>query len=80
MNIKNTNKNISQVYDRDNICLFAIFKYTENPNICFIVANIHVLYNNSRGDVKLAQIYQTINTLQMLKEQYGINIHLLIYF
>lgn len=68
MNI--TAQNISPIYDRDNICLIGVFQYVLDPKMCFIVSNIHVLFNNNRGDVKLGQVYQTLNTLQALKNHY----------
>ena len=69
MNI--TPQNISEVYDRDNICLFAVLQYLAYPEMCFIVTNTHLLFNNNRGDIKLGQVYQLINSLNLLKNYYS---------
>lgn len=68
----NINQKIkNQLYDRDNICIFAVLGYKISPKVCFIVANCHLLFNNNRGDIKLAQIHQTINALHMLKNHFS---------
>jgi hypothetical protein len=69
-NMNLNNKNISEIYDRDNVCLFAVLKYKADPNLCFIVASSHILFNNKRGDVKLGQVYQIINSFEILKNYY----------
>ncbi len=66
-----TSKDISDVYNRDNIALFAVLQYIAKPEICFIVTNTHILFNNNRGDVKLAQVYQVINSLNIFKNYYN---------
>ena len=72
MNI-NGNKNISEIYNRDNVCIFAVLKYLARPEICFIVASCHLLFNTNRGDVKLGQVYQISSTLENLKNIYSNN-------
>lgn len=69
-NMNKSSKDINQTYDRDNICLFAVLSYNSNPTSGFIIANTHLLFNINRGDVKLAQIYQIINSLQKLENDY----------
>jgi hypothetical protein len=64
-------KDLSSVYDRDNICIFAVLQYLNYPEICFIVANTHLLFNNNRGDVKLGQIYQALNSIDLLKKHFS---------
>jgi mRNA deadenylase 3'-5' endonuclease subunit Ccr4 len=64
-------KNISQIYDRDNICIIAALKYTLHPKNCFLIANSHLLFNNNRGDIKLAQTYQILQTLKQLKQNFN---------
>lgn len=63
-----SNENLSSIYDRDNICIFAVLKYIIKPNFCFIVANGHLLFNQNRGDVKLGQSFQIMNALKVLKD------------
>lgn len=70
-NMNHSTNNISSVYDRDNISLFAILKYASNPNIGFIIGNGHLLFNLNRGDIKLGQILQITNTLTLLKKSYS---------
>lgn len=65
-------KDISQVYDRDNVCLFGVLRYIPNKTIGFIVASGHLLFNNNRGDVKLGQTIQIMNAVNQLKTFYGI--------
>jgi hypothetical protein len=62
---------VSMIYDRDNIVLFAVLKYLSNPDICLIVANAHLLYNTKRGDIKLGQTYQLTNALTKIKQFYS---------
>jgi hypothetical protein len=62
---------VSMIYDRDNIVLFAVLKYLSNPDICFNVANAHLLYNTKRGDIKLGQTYQLTNALMKIKQFYS---------
>jgi mRNA deadenylase 3'-5' endonuclease subunit Ccr4 len=66
-----SSKNISEVYDRDNIAIFAVLQYLSKPDVSFIISNMHVLFNNNRGDIKLAQVYQVLNSLKVLKNYYG---------
>jgi mRNA deadenylase 3'-5' endonuclease subunit Ccr4 len=69
LNYTNDKKNLSNIYDKDNICLFAALEL-KNTNTAFIVANSHLLFNNNRGDIKLAQAYQILNGIKQLKEFY----------
>ena len=63
-------KNISDIYNRDNIALIGIFKLVEIPNTIIIFATTHLVYNVKRGDVKLGQIYQLTNTLEEFRKKY----------
>jgi mRNA deadenylase 3'-5' endonuclease subunit Ccr4 len=65
-----SNKDISEIYDRDNVALFAILKHKLKEDVCFIVVSTHLLFNTNRGDVKLGQTYQIIKTLELLKSKY----------
>ncbi|KAL5285929.1 ANGEL1.2 family protein [Megaselia abdita] len=42
--------------DRDNVGLIAKFQLIGNPNVTFLIATTHLLYNPRREDVRLAQI------------------------
>lgn len=63
-------KNLSPIYDRDNIALFSVLKSIIDTKSCFIIANTHLLFNVNRGDIKLGQIYQVLNGLDKLKRIY----------
>lgn len=65
------NKDVSMIYDRDNVILFAVLKYLSNPDVCFIVSNAHLLYNIKRGDIKLGQTYQLTSALEKMKRFYS---------
>lgn len=69
-NMNISNKNLSSIYDRDNVCIFGVLKYKVRPDFCFIVANAHILFNNNRGDIKLGQSYQILKSMKILKEFY----------
>jgi len=61
----------SFIYDRDNVCLFTLLRLKSDRNILFIVANTHILFNLNRGDIKIAQVYQILNTIAYLKNIYS---------
>jgi mRNA deadenylase 3'-5' endonuclease subunit Ccr4 len=71
LNMNKDGKDISMIYDRDNVVLFGIFKSISYPDTCFIVSNAHLLYNIKRGDVKLGQSYQLADSLSKLKSYYS---------
>jgi hypothetical protein len=64
-------KDISFIYDRDNIALFCVLKCITNHDTCFIISNAHLLYNVKRGDIKLGQTYQLAESLAKLKAFYS---------
>ena len=64
-------KDVSVIYDRDNIALFCVLKSISNPDTCFIVSNAHLLYNIKRGDIKLGQSYQLAESIAKLKSYYS---------
>ena len=66
MNI-NKIKDQSELYDRDNIALFAILTLKSDPHRVIIVCSSHLLFNTKRGDIKLGQAYQIVQTLNLLK-------------
>lgn len=66
MNI-NRVKDLSELYDRDNIALFAVLTLKSDPNRVILVCSSHLLFNTKRGDIKLGQTYQIIHTLNILK-------------
>jgi len=61
----------SKIYCKDNICLFTVLKPKFCEKVYFIVANTHILFNINRGDIKLGQVYQILNSLRLLKDKYS---------
>ena len=66
-NIENFNHNI---YNKENVCLFLILKNIKN-NKHYLIINSHILYNHSRGDIKLAQVFQIFNCIEIIKEKFN---------
>ena len=66
-NIENFKHNI---YNKENVCLFLILKEIKK-NKYYLIINSHILYNHSRGDIKLAQVYQIFNCIKIIKEKFN---------
>jgi len=58
------------IYSRDNIAVFAVLRLNSNPKKGFIVCSTHIIFNSSRGDIKLGQITQVLNTIKQLIGKY----------
>ncbi|XP_052176892.1 carbon catabolite repressor protein 4 homolog 3 isoform X2 [Diospyros lotus] len=56
---------------RDNVAQLSVFEMSEAESRRFVVGNIHVLYNPSRGDVKLGQIRSFSSKAHILSEKWG---------
>ncbi|KAI4341493.1 hypothetical protein MLD38_026211 [Melastoma candidum] len=56
---------------RDNVAQLAVFKMCRAESRRFVVGNIHVLYNPSRGEVKLGQIRFFSSRAAELAEKWG---------
>jgi len=56
-----------EIYSRDNVAVFAVLKLKENPKKIFVVCCSHILFNNNRGDIKLGQITQILNTFKEIE-------------
>ena len=69
-NINKNEKDISDIYNRENIALIGILKLNQIPNTIILFSTIHVVFNVRRGDIKLGQIYQLINSLEELRKKY----------
>lgn len=76
-NSKPTN-DISTIYDRDNLGLIAVLKLKLNDNLSnryIVVGNTHLLYNKTRGDIKIGQIYQFISSINIIKNYIKNELH-----
>lgn len=60
----------NEIYMKDNICLFVLLVSVNNPEIAILVGNCHILFNYNRGDIKLGQVYQIINSMNLIKKEY----------
>ncbi|KAL7161002.1 hypothetical protein ACSBR2_041617 [Camellia fascicularis] len=56
---------------RDNVAQLCVFEMCKAESRRFILGNIHVLYNPSRGDVKLGQIRSLSSKAHVLSEKWG---------
>ena len=71
MNINNqTNRNFSEIYNRDNIGLIGAFNLIGDNDTIILFSVTHLLFNKNRGDIKLGQIYQLFQGINILKEKY----------
>ena len=69
-NMNKKDKDISEIFNRDNIGIIGILKLVEIPDTIILLANTHIVFNVKRGDIKLGQIYQFINCLEELRKKY----------
>ncbi|KAJ7969651.1 carbon catabolite repressor protein 4-like 3 [Quillaja saponaria] len=56
---------------RDNVAQLSVFKISESESRRLVIGNIHVLYNPSRGDIKLGQIRFLLSRAKILSEKWG---------
>ncbi|XAR69960.1 Poly(A)-specific ribonuclease [Bertholletia excelsa] len=56
---------------RDNVAQLSVFEIRKAKSRKFLIGNIHVLYNPSRGDVKLGQIRYLSSKAHILSEKWG---------
>jgi hypothetical protein len=61
----------SRIYNKDNVCVFAILKSKNIANHLLIIATTHILFNMNRGDIKIAQVKQILSALSKLEEKYS---------
>ena len=65
----------SVIYNKDNIAIFTLLKskikYNNlKDNDLLLITCSHILFNDNRGDVKLAQIYQLQKSFTLIKKKY----------
>ena len=59
----------SLIYNRENVDIFVLLKSITSNNYYLIVCS-HLLFNCGRGDIKLGQIYQIIQSILLIKNIY----------
>ena len=65
----------SVIYNKDNIAIFTLLKskikYNNlKDNDLLLITCSHILFNDNRGDIKLAQIYQLQKSFTLIKKKY----------
>ncbi|KAI3440527.1 Endo/exonuclease/phosphatase domain-containing protein [Psidium guajava] len=63
--------NFKELGLRDNVAQLFVFQACKAESKHLLVGNIHVLYNPSRGDVKLGQIRHLSSRAHILSEKWG---------
>ncbi|PIA39653.1 hypothetical protein AQUCO_02600243v1, partial [Aquilegia coerulea] len=56
---------------RNNVAQISVFEMRKASSRRVLVGNIHVLFNPSRGDIKLGQIQLLLSSAQVLSEKWG---------
>ncbi len=51
---------------KDNVCQLTVLRSKEESSVALLVANIHVLFNPKRGDIKLAQVRTMLESAHSL--------------
>lgn len=59
----------SNIYNKENVALF-IFLHSYETNYYYLIICSHLLFNHTRGDIKLGQIYQIMQCALLFKEYY----------
>ena len=67
-NTKKKNQTES-IYNKENVAIFAFLK-SYKTNFYYLIICSHLLFNCSRGDIKLGQIYQIIQSALLFKDYY----------
>jgi len=57
------------LYNKENVAVFALLESYKTKFYYLIICS-HLLFNNSRGDIKLGQIYQLIKSALLIKNNY----------
>ncbi|XP_059645153.1 carbon catabolite repressor protein 4 homolog 3 isoform X3 [Cornus florida] len=56
---------------RDNVAQLSVFETCKAESKRLLIANTHVLYNPSRGDIKLGQLRYLLSRAHILSEKWG---------
>ena len=59
------------LFNRDNVALFAILRDKKQPNVVLIVITTHLLFNKKRGDIKMSQVHLITNIGACFQEKYS---------
>mmetsp|Transcript_12921 Transcript_12921/g.12813 ORF Transcript_12921/g.12813 Transcript_12921/m.12813 type:complete len:174 (-) Transcript_12921:624-1145(-) len=61
----------SNLYNKDKLCLILALKSLQDPTKILLVANTHINFNITRGDIKLAEVRLITDALAQLKNYYA---------
>ena len=61
--------NFSNLYNKENVAIFVFLKSIKT-NFYYLIICSHLLFNCSRGDIKLGQIYQIIQSALLFRDYY----------
>lgn len=61
------------LFNRDNVVVFAILRDKTQTNVVFIIVTSHLLFNKKRGDIKLSQIYLITNVANFFQNKYSMS-------
>lgn len=64
-----SNKDEENIYSKDHIALFTMLKIKTSNELLLVVSS-HLLFNPKRGEIKLGQIHQIINSIHQIKNIY----------
>ena len=67
-NYNNKNNNII-IYNKENVALFLVLQ-SYKTSFYYLIICSHLLFNCNRGDIKLGQIYQIIQSALLIKSYY----------
>ncbi|KFK39180.1 hypothetical protein AALP_AA3G210600 [Arabis alpina] len=69
--LERENIEFSQFGMRDNVAQLSVLELRKSKSRKLVLGNIHVLYNPSRGDVKLGQIRSLCSKAHLLSKKWG---------
>ena len=59
------------LFNRDNVALFAVLRDKQQPHIVYIIITTHLLFNKKRGDIKLSQVHLITNIANVFQNKYS---------
>ena len=68
-NIKKEKYQKKSLYTKENVATMVVLE-SNKTSFYYLIICSHLLFNNKRGDIKLAQIYQIIQSALLIKDYY----------
>jgi len=60
----------SHIYNKKHVFPIAVLQDKYNKDLILIVANVHLIYNFNRGDIKLGQILLLLKYVYLIYNKY----------